>query len=222
MINHQKIFSNPIRLKASKCTHGGKWSVWAVVWLVGWSDWVLMVVIKSDRDGRGPTRVRCQNPPHSSRPLPFNWENMESVLAVKILEQKHQPCPPPPLPPLPRKVTSDTLVSTRDKTLVPSSCCYSRPQLADETRVRIIPTFSGQFKPRMVQHVIHDMPSPARRSTLIQRWTTVKHRLAILLLQKSQSKCYRKSQNWGYIMIDKGPEIYYQRYMVFRCHNSLE
>ena len=169
-----------------------------------------MVVIKSDRDGRGPTRVICQTPPHSSRPLPFNWENMESVLAVKILEQKHQPCPPPPLPPLPRKVTSDTLVSTRDKTLVPSSCCYSRPQLADETRVRIIPTFSGQFKPRMVQHVIHDMPSPARRSTLIQRWTTVKHRLAILLLQKSKSKCYRKSQNWGYIMIDKGPEIYYQ------------
>ena len=77
--------------------------------------------------------------------------------------------PLPPLPPLPRKVTSDTLVSTRDKTLVPSSCCYSRPQLADETRVRIIPTFSGQFKPRMVQHVIRDMPGPARRSTLIQR-----------------------------------------------------
>ena len=42
-----------------------KWSVCcgqSGFWLVGWADWILMPVIRSDRDRRGPTRVTCQPP----------------------------------------------------------------------------------------------------------------------------------------------------------------
>ena len=52
----------------------------------------------------GDQHVSHVNPPPSyllHTPPPFNWENMESVLGVKILEHC-QPCPPSP--PLPRKM----------------------------------------------------------------------------------------------------------------------
>ena len=82
-----------------------KWSVCcgqSGFWLVGWADWILMPVIRSDR-GQGTNTCHMSTPlphtpciPHhliSFPPPPFNWENMESVLDVKVLEH-NQPYPP--------------------------------------------------------------------------------------------------------------------------------